>query len=180
MDQLWIITVPYVTEITLRICFNWRKTCQFLLLLCAPAQSRPGLCNPMDHGLEPARLLCPWDSPGKKTGVGGCFPLQEVFLTQGSSLCLSCLLLWQVGSLPPAPPGKPICYVSCAFFLVLFYQIITTAIIRKMIFSSFSRQGNWGQRLEFQSMCIRLQNWAAHYRVGWVHRLLLQRTRHKY
>ena len=22
-------------------------------------------------GLQPARLLCPWDSPGKKTGVGG-------------------------------------------------------------------------------------------------------------
>ena len=22
------------------------------------------------HGLSPARLLCPWDSPGKNTGVG--------------------------------------------------------------------------------------------------------------
>ena len=22
------------------------------------------------HGLQPARLLCPWDSPGKNTGVG--------------------------------------------------------------------------------------------------------------
>ena len=22
------------------------------------------------HGLEPTRLLCPWDSPGKNTGVG--------------------------------------------------------------------------------------------------------------
>ena len=25
-------------------------------------------CYPMDH--KPARLLCPWDSPGKNTGVG--------------------------------------------------------------------------------------------------------------
>ena len=23
------------------------------------------------QGLEPARLLCPWDSPGKNTGLGG-------------------------------------------------------------------------------------------------------------
>ena len=26
------------------------------------------------HGLHPTRLLCPWDSPGKSTGVG-CHPL---------------------------------------------------------------------------------------------------------
>ena len=25
------------------------------------------------HGLQPARLLCPWDSPGKNTGVGCYF-----------------------------------------------------------------------------------------------------------
>ena len=22
------------------------------------------------HGLQPSKLLCPWDSPGKRTGVG--------------------------------------------------------------------------------------------------------------
>ena len=27
------------------------------------------------HGLQPARLLCPWDSPGKNTGVGCYFHL---------------------------------------------------------------------------------------------------------
>ena len=26
------------------------------------------------HGLEPARLLCPWDSPGKNTEEGCCAP----------------------------------------------------------------------------------------------------------
>ena len=30
-----------------------------------------------------------------------------IFPTQGSNLCLLCLLHWQVGSLPLAPPGKP-------------------------------------------------------------------------
>ena len=29
------------------------------------------------HGLQPTRLLCPWDSPGKNTGVGCHFLLQD-------------------------------------------------------------------------------------------------------
>ena len=29
------------------------------------------------HGLQPARLLYPWDSPGKNTGVGCHFLLQD-------------------------------------------------------------------------------------------------------
>ena len=38
------------------------------------------------RGLQPARLLCPWDSPGKNTGVG-CHALpQGVFPTQGWNL----------------------------------------------------------------------------------------------
>ena len=36
------------------------------------------------HGLQPARLLCPRDSPGKTTGVGSHFFLQGIFLTQGA------------------------------------------------------------------------------------------------
>ena len=31
------------------------------------------------------RLLCPWDFPGKSTGVGCHFLLQGIFLTQGSN-----------------------------------------------------------------------------------------------
>ena len=37
------------------------------------------------HGLQPARLLCPWDFPGKSTGVGCHFLLQRIFPTQGSN-----------------------------------------------------------------------------------------------
>ena len=33
-------------------------------------------------------LLCPWDSPGKNTGVGCHFLLQAIFLNQGSNLGL--------------------------------------------------------------------------------------------
>ena len=37
------------------------------------------------HALEPARLLCPWDSPGKSTGVGCHALLQGILPTQGSN-----------------------------------------------------------------------------------------------
>ena len=36
-------------------------------------------------GLEPSRLVCPCDFPGKNTGVGCHFLLQRIFLTQGSN-----------------------------------------------------------------------------------------------
>ena len=35
------------------------------------------------HGLKPTSLLCPWNSPGKNTGVGSCSLLQGIFPTQG-------------------------------------------------------------------------------------------------
>ena len=59
------------------------------------------------HGLQPTRLLCPWDSPGKNTGVGCHALLQGVFLTQGLNPRILHLLHWQAGSLPLVPPGKP-------------------------------------------------------------------------
>ena len=36
-------------------------------------------------GQQPARLLCPWDSPGKNTGVSCHALLQGIFPTQGSN-----------------------------------------------------------------------------------------------
>ena len=44
------------------------------------------------HGLKPIRLLCPWNSLGKNTGVGYHPLLQGIFLTQGSNLRLLHLL----------------------------------------------------------------------------------------
>ena len=40
------------------------------------------------YGQQPAKLLCPWDTPGKNTGVGCHFLRQGIFLTQGLNLCL--------------------------------------------------------------------------------------------
>ena len=50
-------------------------------------QSCPTLCNPIDC-MQPTRLLCPWDSPGKNTGVGCHSLLQGIFLVQGLNLVL--------------------------------------------------------------------------------------------
>ena len=64
------------------------------------------------HGLQSARLLCPWDFPGKNSGVGCHFLLQGIFPTQESNPCLLNLLHWQVDSLPRCHLGSTSRYVS--------------------------------------------------------------------
>ena len=64
------------------------------------------------HGLLPVRLFCPWDSPGKSTGVGCHSLLQGIFLIQGSNMSLLHLLHWQASSLPAEPPEKPYVYIG--------------------------------------------------------------------
>ena len=55
------------------------------------------------HGLQPTRILCPWDSPGKNTGVGRHALFQGIFPTQGWNCVFFCLLNLQMGSLPLDP-----------------------------------------------------------------------------
>ena len=73
----------------------------FLCMLYKSLQLCMTLCDPMD--CSPPGFLCPWDSPGKNTGVGCHGPLQGIFLTQGSNLGLLCLLHWQAGILAATP-----------------------------------------------------------------------------
>jgi len=52
--------------------------------------------------LEPTRLLCPWNSSGKNTGMRSHFLLQGIFLTQGSNPgLLHCRLIFY-----PEPPRE--------------------------------------------------------------------------
>ena len=65
------------------------------------AQSSPTL---QLHGLQPAKLLCPWSSPGQNTGVGSCSLLHgnlpnPVIEPRSPTL--------QADSLPAEPPRKP-------------------------------------------------------------------------
>ena len=48
----------------------------------------PTLCDPIDG--SPPRLPCPWDSPGKNTGVGCHFLLQCMKVKSESEVAQSC------------------------------------------------------------------------------------------
>ena len=55
-----------------------------MLCVCSVTQSCSLFCDLM-MVCSPPRLLCPWSSPGKNTGVGCHFFLQGIFPTQGSN-----------------------------------------------------------------------------------------------
>ena len=63
-----------------RECMRLQSLC---CCCCLVAKSCPTLLQP--HGLQPSKFLCPWDFPGKNTGVCCHFLLQGIFLTQGSN-----------------------------------------------------------------------------------------------
>ena len=64
--------------------------CNFIFSNTTERKSVPKLCPILlwPHGLSPARLLCPWDFPGKNIRVGCHFLLQGIFPIQGSNLAL--------------------------------------------------------------------------------------------
>ena len=92
-----------------QICKALTHPCCSLLFLralccccCLVAKSCLTLLRP--HGLQPARLFCPWGFPGKNTGVGCHFLLQGFFPTQGSN---PYFLHQPVGSLPLSHQRNP-------------------------------------------------------------------------
>ena len=73
----------------------------------------------------------------------GCHALlQGIFPTQGSNLCLLCLLNWQAGSLPLAPPGttREVPAV-CSEFCGAEPSLLPTAEVRQR---SCGQSGTWG------------------------------------
>ena len=69
---------------------RWERVLTRPAVQCAQARS---VMSSWPHGLQPARLLCPWGFPGKNTGGGCHFLVQGIFTTQGSNLHLhvSCI-----------------------------------------------------------------------------------------
>ena len=54
------------------------------------------------HGLQPTRLLCPWDSPGKNTGVGCHFLLHCHLCSFYIIACISFFIeLWLIHNVVP-------------------------------------------------------------------------------
>ena len=70
-------------EIPLYICQNESVNCSVMSDCLQP------------HGMQPARLLCSWNSPGKNIRVGCHFLLQRIFPTKGLNPHLLSLLHWQ-------------------------------------------------------------------------------------
>ena len=66
-------------------------------------QSCPTLCNPRQ---QPTRLLHPWNSPGKNTGVGCYFLLQCMKVKSESEVSRSCLTL--CNPMNHIMPGLPV------------------------------------------------------------------------
>ena len=57
--------------------------------LCTRSVSRSVVSSSLlSHGLQPTRLLCPWDFPDKNTGASCLSFLHGIFPTQGLNLCL--------------------------------------------------------------------------------------------
>ena len=100
--------VLYVSVVYSSGCYRilYRSKIPGCLCVCSVTSVMSKFLQP--YGLEPTRLLCPWHSPGKYTGVGCHTLLQGIFLTQGSNPHLLCLLYCQGGSVPLAPPGTPL------------------------------------------------------------------------
>ena len=83
---------------------------------------------------KPTRLLCPWDFPGKNTGVGSYFLLPWIFSTQGSN---SYLLHWLAGSLPLSYLGsaQPLVWIWAKLSLCLVTDIYKAFLCTAWIFS---------------------------------------------
>ena len=58
------------------------------------------------HRRQPTRLPCPWDSPGKNTGVGCHFLLQCMKGKRESEVAQSCQTLWD--PMDCSPPGSSV------------------------------------------------------------------------
>ena len=85
------------------------------------------------YGLSLARLLSPWDSPGKNTGVGCHAFLQGIFLTQQPNLHLLNFLHWQVSSLPLVPPVKS---KLTAILLKIFQKMADEGTLPKSLYEA--------------------------------------------
>ena len=85
---LWTWVYKYLSEFLLSGPLDIYPEVELLaVMVVVQSLSRVWLLR--RHGLWLARLLCPWYSPGKNTGLGCNFLLQGIFPIQGSKSGLS-------------------------------------------------------------------------------------------
>ena len=74
-----------------RVGHNWASNTHTLYLFSGSVSCLVMSNSLWPHGLQPARLLCPWDSPGQNTGVG-CHFLLHLFSGRSTSVLYT--LVW--------------------------------------------------------------------------------------
>ena len=78
-----------------------------MIISAAAAAKSLQLCPTLrPHRQQPTRLPCPWDSPGKNTGVGCHFLLQCMKVKSESEVAQSCPTLSD--PMDCSPPGSSI------------------------------------------------------------------------
>ena len=111
-----------------------------ILQACQLASAASDSVRP--NGLSPAKPFCPWDSPGRNTGVSCCALLQGIFPTRGSNLGLSCLLcLYHQCHLGSLLLYSVSCWISllfgliCYFWLCFYYSILSNLWLSPWVLS---------------------------------------------
>ena len=93
------------------------------------------------HRRQPTSLPCPWDSPGKNTGVGCHFLLQCMEMKSESEVAQSCPTLRE--PMDCSPPGssahgifhaRVLEWVAIAFFNVYVYMHVNIYTLPSILF----------------------------------------------
>ena len=123
------------------LCFFLKSIFTGLLTLCCYCLSHSVVSDSLwSRGLQPASLLCPWDFPGKNTGVAchellqGIIPIQGLNPESPAWLVDSLPLSHQGSSLMLTTPKKFPCNTGCPppamgdplLFYVLFLSFHTS------------------------------------------------------
>ena len=101
-----------------------------------------------------SNALQPMDSSLPASSVHGIFQarilewvafLQGIFLTHGLNPCLLCILHWQAGSLPLAPPGTHHCNHSCVLALknskAESHSVVSDSLLPHGLYSPYNSPG---------------------------------------
>ena len=138
----WCVPLQFMERhyvlIGIQYCFN--HIYMGVFVHAKSLQSCPALCNPLDcsplgstvHGIlqeEQSRLSCPTPSRLPEPGIKP-----------------TCLMSRQAGSLPLAPPGKPICmgmFLHTQFYSTrLFVSILITVALQHILVQDKARSTN--------------------------------------
>ena len=106
------------------------------MLLLLLLQSLQSYLTVRPHRQQPTKLLCPWDSPGKNTGVGCHFLLQCRKVKSESKVAQSCLTL--CNPMDCSLPGSSIHGVFQARILEWGAIAFSASIVRYVLFSNLN------------------------------------------